>query len=225
MAREVRLQVSCLMVLVVPLLCLVAAVVIFWNTLVGPGYIVLLVVLYVTSALGVSVGYHRLLTHRSFRTRPWVRYTPAVLGSMAVEDPPIEWVATHRRHHALADADGDPHSPHEYGPGPRGALRGLVRIFLIHHVTPSIDSICHFFGARRFATHDESRNVGWLGIISFGESRHNNHHAFPAAAYIGTRAREIDIARLVIHGLERSGPAWHARRISPQLLHRKTRVG
>ena len=293
---QLKLRLSYLMVLVVPILCLFAAIVILWNTLVGPGDIALLITLYVTSALGVSVGYHRLLTHRSFRTRPWVRYTLATLGTMAVEGPPTEWVATHRKHHALADDDGDPHSPHAYGPGLRGALRGLahahagwylrplpaedlrryapdlladpgmrfidrhqaafiagglalpfglglaiqgtfsgalsalvwgglVRIFLIHHVTRSIDSICHFFGSRRFVTHDQSRNVGWLSILSFGESWHNNHHAFPSAAVIGTRRREVDIAGLIIRGLAACGLAWHVGRIAPQLLQRRTTVG
>jgi stearoyl-CoA desaturase (delta-9 desaturase) len=281
------------MVLVVPILCLIAAIIIFWNTLVGAGDVALLIALYITSALGVSVGYHRLLTHRSFRTRPGVRYALAVLGTMAVEGPPTEWVATHRKHHAFADQPGDPHSPHEYGPGLRGALRGLahahagwyfrpmpveevqryapdmladrgmrlidrnqpliivtglalpfafgfavtgtlrgglgalvwgglIRIVLVHHVTRSIDSICHFFGERRFPTHDQSRNVSWLSLLSFGESWHNNHHAFPAAAYIGTRRWDIDIAGLSIKGLERCRLAWHVGRITPQLLQRKS---
>jgi stearoyl-CoA desaturase (delta-9 desaturase) len=292
--RDLLRRLSYLMVLVVPILCLVVAIVVFWNTLVGPGDIALLVGLYITSALGVSVGYHRLLTHRSFRTRPAIRYALATLGTMAVEGPPTEWVATHRKHHAFADHSGDPHTPHGHGPGLRGALRGLahahagwylnpmpveelrryapdmladrgmrlidrhqpviivsglaipfaigfalsgsfsgavsalvwgglIRIFLVHHVTRSIDSICHFFGERRYASNDESRNVAWLSIISFGESYHNNHHAFPAAAYIGVRRSDVDIAGLCIKGLERCGLAWHVGQITPKLLARKLR--
>jgi len=106
-----------LTVLFFPFVCLLLAIVILWNHFVGPNDIVLLIALYLATGLGVSVGYHRLLTHCSFRTYPSLRYTLAILGSMAAEGPPSEWVATHRKHHAFADRPGDPHSPHEGGPG------------------------------------------------------------------------------------------------------------
>jgi stearoyl-CoA desaturase (delta-9 desaturase) len=92
---------------------------------------------------------------------------------------------------------------------------GLLRIFLLHHATFSINSICHFFGRRRFATHDESTNVGWLSLLTFGESWHNNHHAFPTSAFHGLRRRELDPGGLVIRGLERLGLAWDVVRVSP----------
>jgi stearoyl-CoA desaturase (delta-9 desaturase) len=93
---------------------------------------------------------------------------------------------------------------------------GLVRVFLLHHATFSINSICHFFGRRRFATRDESRNVFWLSLASFGESWHNNHHAFPTSAFHGLRRVEIDPGAWFIRLLERVGLAWDVVRISPE---------
>jgi stearoyl-CoA desaturase (delta-9 desaturase) len=246
----------------------------------------LFVVLYVATALGVTVGFHRHFTHRSFKTTRPVRVVLAVLGSAAVEGPVISWVADHRKHHAFSDRDGDPHSPHVgHGGGWRGTLRGLahahvgwlfvhdqrgkrsryapdllddpairfvdrtflvwvlaglalpfglgwvlggtltaaltgllwggaVRLLVLHHVTFSINSLCHYFGRRRFATDDESRNLAWLSVLSMGEAWHNNHHAFPTSAAHGMRAWEIDPSALVIRGLEVSGLAWDVRRIS-----------
>jgi stearoyl-CoA desaturase (delta-9 desaturase) len=85
---------------------------------------------------------------------------------------------------------------------------GLVRVFFLHHVTFAINSICHFMGRRRFATDDQSRNVFWLALPSLGEAWHNNHHAFPTSARHGLRRREVDIAGLVIAGMQRLGLAW-----------------
>lgn len=242
-------------------------------------------ILYLTTGIGITVGYHRLFTHRSFKTTRGLRATFAVLGSMAVEGSVVEWVATHRKHHDFSDQEGDPHSPHaDHAPGWRGALKGLVhahvgwlfgaperanparyardlmndrdirwisrlfpvwvvaglglafglgvalsgsvtggltgllwgggaRIFLLHHATFSINSLCHFFGRRRFETGDESRNLAWLAPITFGESWHNNHHAFPTSAHHGLRAREVDIGGTVIDGLERLGLAWDVVRV------------
>jgi stearoyl-CoA desaturase (delta-9 desaturase) len=213
-----------------------------------------------------------------------------VLGSLAVEGSVLDWVADHRKHHAHADQEGDPHSPHvghgsglsglwhahagwlletqgqadwkKYAPdlyedpkmrriGRRfpllvlvsllvptaagfvlhgftlgGALRGyvwggLVRIFFVHHVTWSINSICHFFGRRRFAIEDQSTNVGWLSLVSLGESWHHNHHAFPRSAYHGLRWWEIDLSGWLISGLERVGLAWNVVRITPERQRQK----
>jgi len=88
---------------------------------------------------------------------------------------------------------------------------GPVRVFIVHHLTFSINSLCHFTGRRRFKTGDESRNVSWLAPLSFGESWHNNHHAFPSSAYLGLRRREVDLGRWVIRGLERTGLAWNVK--------------
>ena len=249
-----------------------------------------LVVFAVTMTLtgfGVTVGYHRLFTHRSFQTTRGLRVLFAILGSAAVEGPVIEWVAYHRRHHAYADVEGDPHSPHVgHGRGVRGALRGLfhahvgwvvfgdelaeedryapdllkdrairlvdrtfilwvvaglafafglgvaltgtvaggltgllwggaVRILVLHHITFSINSLCHFFGRRPFDTGDESRNLRWLAPFSFGEAWHNNHHAFPTSAAHGLTRWQPDPSKLVIYGLEKVGLAWDVVRISP----------
>src|SRR5215211_4511341 len=111
---------------VVPLLIVVVAVPLLWGSLVGPSDLAVFAVMYVVCGLGVTVGYHRMLTHRAFQTHRATRYVFAVLGSMAVQGPVIDSVADHRKHHAHTDEEGDPHSPHVgHGAGVRGALRGL----------------------------------------------------------------------------------------------------
>jgi stearoyl-CoA desaturase (delta-9 desaturase) len=89
-------------------------------------------------------------------------------------------------------------------------------MLVVHHVTYSINSLCHFFGRQRFATGDESRNLAWLAPLTFGESWHNNHHAFPTSAEHGLRRGELDISALVIRLLERAGLAWDVVRVSPE---------
>jgi stearoyl-CoA desaturase (delta-9 desaturase) len=249
--------------------------------------LVVLAITYTLTGLGITVGFHRLFTHRSFTTTRGVRALLAVLGSMAVEGPVIEWVATHRKHHAFSDLPGDPHSPHvDRPPGWRGVLRGLghahfgwmfrgtdmanpdryakdlladrdlrfisrtfplwvaiglalpfglgvaltgtvlggltallwggaVRVFLLHHATFSINSLCHSFGRRPFATGDESRNLAWLAPLAFGEAWHNNHHAFPTSARHGLGRWQIDPGSWLVSGLERCHLAWDVVRISP----------
>jgi stearoyl-CoA desaturase (Delta-9 desaturase) len=284
-------QVSNLVGLSLPFLGFVLAIVLCWNRFVEPIDLALLAVGYAATCLGITVGFHRLLTHRAFDTYPAVRYTLAVLGTLAVEGSVIKWVTDHRKHHDFADEEGDPHSPHEDGLGAlkglwhahvgwlfttvgqadqrrygadllkdrgiraidaaekpliaaslllpfllgllikgtlTGALvtliwAGLVRIFLLHHATFSINSICHFFGRRRFDTRDESTNVGWLALATFGESWHNNHHAFPTSAFHGLRSRELDIGGQVIRTLERLGLAWDVVRVSPERQQRAVR--
>src|SRR3954453_14695243 len=109
-----------------PFAVVVAPVPLLWGRLVGPADLVVFGVMYVVCGLGVTVGYHRMLTHRAFQAHAATRYVFAILGSMAVQGPVIEWVADHRKHHAHTDREGDPHSPHVgHGAGVRGALRGL----------------------------------------------------------------------------------------------------
>jgi stearoyl-CoA desaturase (delta-9 desaturase) len=101
-----------------------------------------------------------------------------------------------------------------------GGLTGLLwggaaRIFLLHHATFSINSLCHFFGRRSFDTGDESRNLAWLSVATLGEAWHNNHHAFPTSAAHGF-GRQIDPTATVIRGLERLGLVWDVVRISPE---------
>jgi stearoyl-CoA desaturase (Delta-9 desaturase) len=272
---------------VVPFLATLAAIVLFWNRIVSATDLAILAVMYLLTATGITVGYHRLLTHRSFRTHKPTEYLFAFFGSMAVQGSVIAWVADHRKHHAHTDVEGDPHSPHVgHGDGVGGVLRGLwhahtgwllsehgradwkkyapdlyedrgmrfinrrfvslvllglalpalvgylltgtllgaatgllwgglVRVFLVHHVTWSVNSICHFLGTRRFEVEDHSTNVFWLALPSLGESWHHNHHAFPRSAVHGLRRWELDPSALVIRTMERVGLAWNVIRIAP----------
>ena len=272
-----------------PFVVLAAVAPLAWHTdLLNWSDLVVFALMYVVSGLGVTVGYHRLLTHRAFQTHKWLEYAFAIAGGLAVQGRVIDWVADHRKHHAHTDSDGDPHSPHAgQGAGVRGALRGLyhahvgwlfseqgrarpdkyardlyedpgmraihrrfvwivgatfaipfglgfaltqslhgaltallwgglVRVSMLHHVTWSINSVCHFFGRRRFATDDHSTNVFWLAIPSFGESWHHNHHAFPRSAFHGLRPWEIDPSALLVRALRRLGLIWNVVEITPE---------
>src|SRR5918999_311691 len=280
------------LVTILPMLALGWAAWHAWSGLLQLSDVLVFAILYVATGLGVTVGFHRLLTHRSFKTKRAVRAALAILGSAAVEGPVISWVSDHRKHHAFSDRLGDPHSPHvDHGVGWRGILRGLlhahvgwlfvhdqrgsraryapdllrdpvvrfvdrtfflwalaglglafglgvaiggtvaagltgllwgggVRMFVLHHVTYSINSICHVFGRRSYDTADESRNVAWLAVPSFGEAWHNNHHAFPTSATHGLGRWQVDPSALVIRALERCGLAWDVVRVSPERRRR-----
>jgi stearoyl-CoA desaturase (delta-9 desaturase) len=270
---------------VLPFVGTLAAIVMLWNRAVDLTDLIVLVVMYMVTAVGITVGFHRLLTHRAFASYPWVERTFAVLGSLSVQGSVMDWVADHRKHHAHTDREGDPHSPHVgHGSGlsglwhahvgwlletqgqadwrkyaaelyedpamrmigrrfpqlavlslviptvadwalhdftAAGALRGLVwgglvRIFFVHHVTWSVNSVCHFFGSRRFDLDDHSTNVSWLAVLSLGESWHHNHHAFPRSAYHGLRWWEVDPSGVIIAGMQKVGLAWNVVRISPE---------
>jgi stearoyl-CoA desaturase (Delta-9 desaturase) len=286
-------RIANLLGVVVPFAGVLVAILLLWNRAVDGVDLAILVTLYVITGVGVTVGFHRLLTHRSFQTHAWLERTFAVMGSLSVQGSVLDWVADHRKHHAHADKEGDPHSPHVgHGTGLRGlwhahtgwllenqgqsdwkryaaelyedrhmrrigrsfpwlvlvslalptllgfvldgfTLRGallgfiwggLVRIFLVHHVTWSVNSICHFFGRRRFDIEDQSTNVAWLSLVSFGESWHHNHHAFPRSAYHGLRRWEIDPSGWLISGLQRLGLAWNVVRITPERQRQKAAV-
>ncbi len=277
-----------ILVIATPLAAVVIAGWLAWGGSLHWQDLLVLVITYLLTGMGITVGFHRLFTHRSFQTSRPLRVGFAVLGSMAVEGPLLEWVSTHRKHHRYSDQPGDPHSPHaERAPGWRGALRGLshahvgwmfrgedianprryakdlladpdlrfisrafplwvlaglalpfglgialsgslvggltgllwggaVRIFLLHHATFSINSLCHFFGRRPFATGDESRNLAWLAPITFGEAWHNNHHAFPTSARHGLGRHQPDPGAWLIGGLERCRLAWNVVRVRPE---------
>ena len=265
----------------IPFLATILAAIFAWGSFLHTRDLVIFAVMYLFSAFGVTVGFHRHLTHRAFDTFKPIHYALAVMGSLAVEGPVLAWVADHRKHHTFSDEEGDPHSPHVgHGTGVTAVFRGLyhahvgwlflengraekrrycpdlcadtgmrrihrsfplivlaslgipflagwawggsldagleaylwaglVRIFLVHHVTWSINSVCHFFGQRRFATGDESRNVFWLALPSLGESWHHNHHAFPRSAYHGLRWYELDPSAWVIFTMSKLGLAWN----------------
>jgi stearoyl-CoA desaturase (Delta-9 desaturase) len=259
-----------------------------WDGLLRLSDVIVFGIMYVLTGLGVTVGFHRLFTHRSFKTYPVVRGVLGALGSAAIEGPVISWVADHRKHHAFSDQPGDPHSPHvDHGHGARGVFQGLahahlgwlfvhsergsheryapdlmadpvavfidrtfvawtiaglaaafalgaaiggslragltgllwggaIRMLVVHHVTYSINSLCHYFGRTPFATGDESRNLAWLALPTFGEAWHNNHHAFPTSAEHGFGWREPDISGLVIRLMRALGLAWDVVQVSPE---------
>ena len=255
-----------------PLLALAYAVWLLWHQWVGVRELVLLGVLYVLIGFGVTVGYHRLLSHRSFETGPAAKAVLLVLGAMAMPARPIDFAAYHLEHHAHSDRDGDPHSPRDgllhahvgWMLGRRAADRerycrhllddpvvafvqrttlwwfglglvlpalidgwrgflwgGLVRMALQNHATFAVNSICHAFGPRPFATRDQSRNNWLVAIWSLGEGWHNTPHAFPPSACHGMGWRQFDPSALVIRGLAAAGLAWNVKGVPPGAAERR----
>lgn len=280
-----------LMAVAVPPAGLIVAILLLWGVALDGVHLAVFAAMYLLTGFGVTVGFHRLFTHRSFSAHAPTRATLAVLGSMAVEGPVLKWVAQHRRHHQHSDHDDDPHSPHLHGGGILGMLRGLwhahagwlfdadpagleryvgdllkdrvvrvvsrlfvlwaalgllipallgglltmswmgvllgllwgglVRIFLVHHVTWSINSVCHLWGYQAFRSDDESRNNIVFGMLAMGEGWHNNHHAFPTSARHGLRWWELDGTYLVIRLMSLCGLAWNVRTPDVQTIARR----
>jgi stearoyl-CoA desaturase (delta-9 desaturase) len=281
---------------VVPFLGFVTAIALLWGSGVTWLDLAILAVMYVLVGFGVTIGFHRMLTHRAFETKPWLRATFAILGSMSVQGAVIHWVADHRRHHAFTDEEGDPHSPHTHdAEGVRGVLTGLwhshmgwlfegqrtsakrfapdlrkdptirwvdkyfplwallglaipfvagfalsggslfagftafvwaglVRVFLLHHATWSVNSICHMYGSRPFAIEDESRDNWLVAMVSLGEGWHHSHHAFPTSARHGLRRFQPDPSYAVIRTLEKAGLVWNVKRPKDEQIAAK-RIG
>ena len=287
-------RVASAVVTAVPPLMVVIAMWLGWmGNLLQWQDLLILALSYMVIGSGITVGFHRLLTHRSFRCHRVVRMGFAALGSAAAEGPVIDWVATHRKHHQFSDVDGDPHSPHVgHGTGWRGAVSGLVhahvgwvfrdmevaderryakdlladplirfvdrtfvlwvvaglaaafgfgvlltgtvkgglvallwggaaRIFFMHHATFSINSLCHYFGRHDYDTGDESRNLAWLAIPTWGEAWHNNHHAFPTSYRHGLKRWQIDPSAAIIRLMEMTGLAWDVVRVDASRRERK----
>lgn len=241
-----------LAVTILPFLGAAIGIPLLWNRGVKALDLSLFLIFYVLTGMGITVGFHRMLTHRSFETVKPIKVALAIAGSMALQGAVISWVADHRRHHAFTDKPGDPHSPHlEEAEGIKGVLTGLwhahtgwffdaertnvkrfapdliadgsirkvnksfpiiavisvvlpgliglavtrswmgaltaliwgglARIFFLHHITWSINSICHFYGKRPFKSKDLSTNNWVMALLSFGEGWHNSHHAFPTS--------------------------------------------
>ena len=261
--------------IVSPIAAVAISVPLLWGHAVHLRDLVLAAVLYGITGHGVTVGFHRLFTHRGFTPKRPLKIALAVAGSMAIEGSVVSWVANHRRHHVHSDRPGDPHSPHVSASGPLGAVRGflhahvgwlftndpssseryaadlmrdrdvrridalfpvwafaslalpfavgwlwsgslvggvtvfvwagLLRMALLHHVTWSVNSICHMVGRRPFRTEDRSRNVSVLSVVSFGESWHNLHHAYPSSARHGVGRGQIDSSARLIRWFERAG--------------------
>ena len=276
----------------VPLLALAAAVPFAWGWGLTWLDVAIGAVFYLIGGLGITVGYHRLFTHGSYRAARPLKIALAIAGSMAIEGGVIKWVADHRRHHKYSDHEGDPHSPWRFGDDWRSVAKGmfyahmgwlfldeqktspkrfapdllkdkdlvridryfwvfvlislltppligglvtmswwgactaffwgsLVRIALLHHVTWSVNSICHTIGEENFTVRDRSRNVWWLAIPSFGESWHNLHHAEPTCARHGVLKGQIDISARVIWIFEKLGWATKVRWPDPERLAAK----
>ena len=274
-------QIALLFFVVVPFIALLAAVPLMWGRGIGWVDVALFLVMYNVGGIGITVGFHRYFTHGSFKAKRPLRIALAVMGSLAIEGPVIRWVSDHRRHHAFSDVEGDPHSPHRFGPGVWNLTKGLffahlgwlfaesqspqekyspdlladpdiravdrhfgtfvgitlalpfvlgglltwswagaftgffwgglVRVALLHHVTWSINSVCHVFGERPFKTRDKSRNFWPLALLSFGESWHNLHHADPTCARHGVDKHQWDISARVIRWFEQLGWAHDVR--------------
>jgi stearoyl-CoA desaturase (delta-9 desaturase) len=292
------------LIVVGPFVAILLVVIGLWGRQVGVSDLALLVGLYLVSCLGITAGYHRLFTHRSFVAGRALKISLAVAGAVAVEGSLMSWVSNHRRHHRHSDQPGDPHSPLSLGhdddevdDATRGAsLRGLfhahvgwlfrsetadeqrfaadlledrdlrivsrlfplwalcglaipflagwafagtltgavtaliwgglVRIFLVHHVTWSVNSVCHAFGRRPFLTRDRSKNFAPLAVLSLGESWHNSHHAFPTLARHGVDRGQLDITAACIRIWERLGWVHDVRwPRAPQLARRRVTVG
>ena len=276
---------------VIPLIAVACALPIAWGGWLSWLDITLAIGLWLLTAGGITIGYHRYFTHGSFKANRTVKIILAVFGSLAIEGSLDQWVADHRKHHKFSDEVGDPHSPWRFGtskkaigkgllyahvgwlfdddntgidkyapdiasdkdlnwiskhfsvfviaslllPAVLGGLitwswmgavaaffwAGLVRVAFVHHVTWSINSICHVFGNRPFTSRDLSSNVAWLAIPSLGESWHNLHHVDPTAARHGVMKGQIDISASFIKGMEKTGLATDVRWPKAERLAKK----
>jgi stearoyl-CoA desaturase (delta-9 desaturase) len=278
---------------VIPFVAFVAALWLLWGGAVSGRDLAILAVMYLAVGFGVTIGFHRLFTHRSFDAKPWLRATLAILGSMSVQGAVIHWVADHRKHHTFTDEEGDPHSPHTHGgEGWRAVLAGLwhshmgwlfedehtsasryapdlkkdplirridqlfplwvllglaipfvagfliggfsltagltaflwaglVRVFLLHHATWSVNSICHMYGKRPYQTDDESRNNWAVALVSMGEGWHHTHHAFPTSARHGLQKFQYDPSYQLIRLFEKLGWASNVKLPSEKQLDAK----
>ena len=279
---------------ILPFLGVIAATILLWQIgMVSWEYIAMVVGGWLITTLGITIGFHRLCSHKSFDTYPWVRLVWTALGTMSIEGAPLTWCAVHRRHHSHSDKEGDPHSPNLDGYGFRGMLKGLfhgqigwlftgywskpnyekwipdlikdkmlvrmnnnyywlvllslsiptllgfiiegswfgamlgfiwggmVRVFITHHITWSINSICHVFGSRDFKSSDHSTNNMVCGILACGEGWHNNHHAFPSSARHGLKWWQFDLSWIVIRMMGWCGLAWNIKLPSAHALASK----
>ncbi len=265
-----------------PLLATAYAIYLGWNGMAHWKDMLTLGVMYTLVAFGVTVGYHRYVTHDSFKTNRVVKLILVILGTMSLEGTPISWAANHRKHHAFSDKEGDLHSPHlsknivtgffhahvgwllegkEADPqkwakdllldrdlvfvqktallwvvlsllipfligGWSGLLwGGLVRVFLTHHVTWSVNSVCHIFGKRPFRTKDLSSNHWLVGLLAFGEGAHNTHHASPRSARHGLYWYHFDLSWQLIRLLARMRLAWNVYTLDAADLPRAIATG
>jgi stearoyl-CoA desaturase (delta-9 desaturase) len=268
-------QVALALFIAIPFLAVVAAVPVAWGGFLGWRDVILAVAFYTIAGHGISIGFHRYFTHKSFKPNRPLKIVLAIAGSLAIEGPVVRWVADHRKHHKFSDREGDPHSPWRYGTSVGALTKGfiyahvgwlfdteqtpqrqyapdllrdedlvkvsrafplivtaslllpavigglwswslagaltaffwasLVRIALLHHVTWSINSICHTIGSRPFKSRDKSGNVWWLAVLSQGESWHNLHHSDPTCARHGVLKGQLDTSARIIRWFEKAG--------------------
>ncbi|MCA9293019.1 MAG: acyl-CoA desaturase [Phycisphaerales bacterium] len=287
-------RVFTLIAILVPLAGMILAMALLWERGFAWVELALFLGMYVATGLGITVGFHRLFAHKSFSCGPVVTATLGILGSMAVEGPLLRWVSFHRCHHQHSDDEGDPHSPHGYGGGFWGSIKGfwnahigwmfkpaalrinkytpdlqrsklvrrisllfplwvlvsmlvptvlggvislswsgalfgflwggLVRIAFVHHVTWSVNSICHLWGTRPYQSNDLSRNNFIVGVLAFGEGWHNNHHGFPTSARHGLKWWQPDLSWTVIWILSKLGLVWNVRLPSAERLAARRRA-
>jgi len=293
-SSSTRHKIAMLIAAIAPLVGVGVAITVTWMAgFMGWLYLSMLLGGCFVTLLGITVSYHRLLSHRSYDCVAPMRFLFTALGAMAVEGSPIRWCAVHRRHHQFSDHDGDPHSPHTHDGGFWNALKGfcyahmgwlftdfwsdadmkryvpdlyrdpiarsisesyyifvilsvaiptaigglvtmtwtgavlgalwggLVRIFLAHHITWSVNSVCHVFGSRDFSSDDYSTNNAVCAILGVGEGWHNNHHAFPNSAQFGLKWYQFDMGWVIIRTAKQLGLAWNVKTPSAENVQEK----
>jgi len=285
--------------IIAPFLGFLAGIYYCWTIgWMGWPFLAMIVVAWCMSGMGVTIGFHRLLTHSSFETYKPLRAFWMMMGALSIEGSPLVWCAVHRKHHQRSDVLGDPHSPNLHGKGLWNAIRGffyghcgwlltthwskpdlsryvpdllqdkflvwvdrfyylwvlisfampagigvliawlsgdplwkgallgilwggLVRVFMGHHITWSINSVCHMFGKRDYQTTDKSTNNLACALLGFGEGWHNNHHAFPTSARHGLHWWQIDTSWLAIYTMQKLGLAWDIKVPSREIITAK----
>ena len=288
-----KLKIVNLIAIATPFIGFLVAAIFFWGTLFNGVQLAIFGFMYAITSIGITIGYHRLFTHSSFKTSRFMTAVFAAFGSMAIEGPVLQWVADHRRHHQCSDDEGDPHSPHLHSGGILEALKGmwhshmgwminprtkqsmryvgdlrkdklvrrmsklfplwvlislalpallgglmtltwmgaflgflwggLVRICFVHHVTWSINSVCHIWGAQPFSTNDHSRNNLIMGVFALGEGWHNNHHAFQSSARHGLRWWQLDMSYIIIWFMSKVGLVYDVRVPTKERIEAKLR--
>jgi stearoyl-CoA desaturase (delta-9 desaturase) len=219
---------------------------------------VFLLLHWLSASVGISLGFHRMLTHRAVKLSRPLEIFVVLCGCLAWQGTPVDWVATHRKHHSRTDREGDPHSPHPsfwWGHmgwllSPKGRERQLaleskyapdlladpfyrflqwsypwyqvllavglyfwggwgfvvwgiaLRTVIVWHCTWLVNSATHMWGYRRFATHENSTNLWWVALLTYGEGWHNNHHGDPRCAIYARRWWELDPTWTLIRVLE-----------------------
>ncbi len=279
----------------VPFLGFIGAVATAWSYgQIGWFQFGMMAALTLLTGFGITIGYHRMLTHKAFETYGFVRTFWMIMGALAVQKSPLEWCSVHRRHHALSDRPGDPHSPHLHGEAFEGFLKGfwhahvgwlftgylhftdhkhyvpdlctdrmalwvhkyyevfwipfslvlpamigycvegwpgaalgvlwggLARIFLLHHITWCVNSVCHIWGRQDYKVKDHSTNNLIFSLLCFGEGWHNNHHAFPSSARHGLKWWQFDSSWIVIRTMQFVGLAWNVKRPTASQMAVKT---